>query len=800
MVNYIMEFLENDFAQVEHINQIIANNSNHESWDCFDTTYLLRQCPQLGYYDSANPENSYIIIPDGVKTVRAETVTSHNEIRYNSFIISIEKVVINNETCFQYTFEVRNSLWDGQYVISKTTKDANGDYEKFNEDEYVVDHGESEDDSSESGNVVIFTVKGNNKNSVRVCFHMTMAGATRNIAITKYQLILDSGLEFEHQYDTTNYEKGTVSLDRKGKLKNVTITIKPCNESGREVEHTSAIGAYIPEAKVVDSEIDKSNGEFNMPYGASSVPGVYYCLMEASSTSSDIGNAVQKIIKINKVQSETASIDWGDEDQYKNVWKGSKHKFRIKFNIKNKFGVTGEGGDNLIGKPITVVFKHMGNKEEQYTDLIKKDSVTDEYYVEVIISYRKYYDDFSYLVVELPSDYGFGRVTDQKLVKHPWFIAKSYNDVIGELYLTNSDGKYVDEDGAVIGNGLTTSSAISNDMGTDWIFMENKEYSVDRTLEINRELTIASLKGKTQCIFKGNNKNIIKTVPEDGETASNLMKVNIVGLTFKNAECAIYSNAGTRLLVERCYFTNNHHTNMHHKGCSVYIPDTDWGRKNHSLWVTEIRNSYFKNNKGNEIQSLGKMRIMGNLFITNSAEYLQQPEVKVVSVRAGNTSYLKNKSYINTGKKPMKSNHSFAKALTFVEKNATFNGKGPSKLGGDRTLPVFDSKYGNQAYTYAIYYYPYDNVKTEIVCSPRKGYERQATGHGSSFKRWIYWDGYYFLRWEKGRNVGNTKDPWTQQELAIPENLGIFNQISEKFIEDYDPRFSNSKCMVSFYD
>jgi hypothetical protein len=66
------------------------------------------------------------------------------------------------------------------------------------------------------------------------------------------------------------------------------------------------------------------------------------------------------------------------------------------------------------------------------------------------------------------------------------------------------------------------------------------------------------------------------------------------------------------------------------------------------------------------------------------------------------------------------------------------------------TLPLY-GEYDNRAYTYSIYYYPYDNVKTEIVCSPRRGYERKATGHGSSYKNWIYYDGYYFVRWEKIR-------------------------------------------------
>ena len=54
----------------------------------------------------------------------------------------------------------------------------------------------------------------------------------------------------------------------------------------------------------------------------------------------------------------------------------------------------------------------------------------------------------------------------------------------------------------------------------------------------------------------------------------------------------------------------------------------------------------------------------------------------------------------------------------------------------------------------------------------------------------MYYDGYYFLRWENGRNRGNTYNPWTTEELKVPDNLGIYNETTKKFIGNYDPRFS----------
>lgn len=789
-----MEYLENDFAQIEHINQVIANNLDHESWDCFDTYELLRQFPHLGTFQEGKPEQSFLVIPDNVKNIYDEPVNGFSFIRYNSFIISIKKGTVKengkNVEYYEYTFEVRNTLWDGTYKISKTFKDKNGEYVKFAEEEFTVTQSDDElDKSAENLNTIVVTVFGNDKNKLRVCFHMNMAGSGRIIDFTSLPLVLDSKTDFVHQYDTVNYEKATVSLSNGREGKNINVELVPCDEAGRKITYDATkVGPYLP-----PQTFKGVKKEFNVTYGETSVPGDYYCKLSASSTEKTIKPAADKIIHVKKVQNEKAVLDWGDDSLYKNIYKGCRHKYRLKFNLQNEMGGQGKA-EKLLDIPVTVTFVQASGKKTVYDSAIKKDESNNEYYIEVTVSYRNYYEDHSRLSVELSSDYGFGRIQTEKLIKHPWFIADTYDDIVSQLYLTNNEGKYVNEKGVVV------TDPVENYYGTDFVFVKNKTYNVNKSLLINRDFTLASVIGKENnyATFEGNYYTIIKTV-NPSPSSSNLTKVNLVGLRFMHGGCAIHSSAGTRLLIDRCIFTQNQHEDKHHKGCSVYIPETDYSVKHPELWKTEIRNSHFENNRGNEIQSIGTTRIIYNKFVTTASKWLQQPEVKVVSVKGGSTYYANNISYINTGKKPMVSNHSYAKALAYVAWGATFNGAGPRSLQGYNALPLYKN-YNNQAYTYSIYYYPYGNVRTNIVCSPEWGKERKATGHSSAIENWVYYDGYYFLRWEGGRNTGNTRDPWTKEELAPPKIPGIYSINGEKFVEDYDPRIAKAKCLTSYFD
>ena len=798
-----MEYIENDFAQIEHVNQVIANNLKHESWDCFDTYELLKQCPELGIFKENNRQQTKLVIPNNVKNIYGETVKKHSFIRYNYLIVSIEKgtTTENKKTVeyFRYTFEVRNKLWDGTYKITKSYPNSKGEYESIPTNKYTVTQRDEDSNvSAENLNAIVVTVFGDDRDKLRVCFHMNMTGSGRNILFTALPLVLESKDDFTHQYDTENIEKAKVTLSNGQEGKDVTVELIPCDEGGRAMEYDKdnpeLIGPCIPPQKY-----ENVKKEFDVTYGKTSVPGDYYCKMSATSTDKNTKPSPEKLIHVKKVQNEKAQIDWGDEENYKKIWKGCKHKYHISFNLQNEMGGQGDA-KKLLDVPVTVTFIHTGGERIVHDSTIQKDPDKDEYFIEVTISYRKYYDDYSRLEVELDSKYGFGRILSEKLIKHPWYIAENTNDIISQLYVTDANGNYLDHNGEIINYDDANKSKVTNDYGTDWIFLRNRVYDITKTIEIDRELTIASLNDKDNAFstLNGNNHNIIKTVNKD-PSSTNLTKVNLIGLRFIDGECAINSSAGTRLLVDRCIFTQNHHDSKHHKGSSIYIAHTDYNVKHPELWKTEIRNSHFENNKGNEIQSIGTTRIIYNKFITTQVKYLQQPEVKVVNAIAGTVHYAYNISYINTGRNVMASNHCYAKALAYVHYGAKFNGASPNSLRGNMTLPLYRD-YHNQAYTYTVYYYPHGNVRTNIVCSPQYGYERKATGHSSSAENWVYYDGYYFLRWEGGRNKGNTYDPWTKEELAVNTKMGIFNTKSEKFVDDYDPRFSNAKCNTSYFD
>ncbi|RAP49430.1 MAG: hypothetical protein BZ138_07725, partial [Methanosphaera sp. rholeuAM270] len=105
---------------------------------------------------------------------------------------------------------------------------------------------------------------------------MTMAGSGRNVDTTALELKLEHGDVYTHQFDKTVYEESKVSLNNGRPAKNATISIIPCNSAGRAVTYNeNKVGAYIPPA-----EVKKVTSDFKMPYGPTSVPGEYYCLME----------------------------------------------------------------------------------------------------------------------------------------------------------------------------------------------------------------------------------------------------------------------------------------------------------------------------------------------------------------------------------------------------------------------------------------------------------------------------------------------------------------------------------------
>ena len=747
-----MELLEADFAQIEHVNQIIYDNLHHVSWSCFDTHHLIKahkdmlsrlytnqatiEEKMIGTYDSSNPKNSRI----------TKNIT---DVRYDSFLVSVTQL----DGGVRYDFEIRNALWDGSYKVTKSKNSSDEADVNFDASNVIITR------NNKNENNISFTITDNDADSVRICFKMNVQADGRNIQTTSF--VIKNPTEYTHQFDKEVCEKGQIVSEHGTAMASVKVTIEPVDSIGRPIVDGIKSNYAITDA----------NGYFTMCYGAVATPGDYYVLMKIDDSSSSA--TTSQIIHIKKVQNQTIFIDWGDTSQYSNVPKGSIKVYEIKIGLYDEYGVhSGDLDSKLAGLNINATWIGFGDDRHTQTCKITTNS-RGEYVINPTCSYRNYYFDTSRLEIEIPiSDYG--SKTAQRVVRHTWCVANTYNDLY--TYCTDS-------------------------YGADWIFLKPQSYTRTKSITISREITIAGLSGSSACEINGNKGNIFIISNQDaGE--DNHMKVNLVGITLKNAECAVRLDTGCRLLVNRCYFTQNAHTQNHHRGCSIYMPVTDKTVKINKNWRMEVKNSYFYNNKGNEIQSIGTTNINHSLFKTDTASCLQQPEVKVVSVRAGEVTYSYNKSYIRipfTNKNDaMGSNHSYAKALTYVGTGSKFNGKGPKQLKGNLTLPLYGKPYYNEAYTYCCYYYPYDNVKTHIVCSPKVGFERKATGHSSSVENWVYYDGYQFNRLSAGK--GNKRNPWTSDELAIPANLGIYDLEKDKFISNYDPRFKDNLAKTSDVD
>ncbi|RAP45811.1 MAG: hypothetical protein BZ134_00365 [Methanosphaera sp. SHI1033] len=721
--------LEADFAQIEHINQIIHNNIIHDSWECFDTALLLEQHPQYGVYNSTNPRSSKI----------TKNVT---DVRYNSFLVNIDTISYADYKAYMYTFEVRNVLWDGAYKITRSKNNNN--------DPDITHKGVVQVTKGTDDNTINIYVEGEGCEDIRVCFHMSQAGTGRNISTSS--IIIQNDDLYEEQYDKSFNHTGKV-VDALGKpLSNVELTLSACTSEGLDTE------GGIPSC--VGKMSDK-NGNYTLTYGATDRPSLYYAKITAKQGLFE----VSKVIQVNKIQENKRGVIWGDEKQYNGVWKGSIKEFKIQIAVYNKYNIHDPDLDKqLIGSRVNVTMINPHTKEQvSQTCTIQQDG-----YINPRVNYRRYYEDKSILRVSLEANTAFGTVISEREVTHEYAKATSW---------------------------VNLNTMISSDDGPDWVMVPASTISPNediQTITIARDITICGTKGTNACKIDGLDKYNPFVVSNSSPATDNRIKFRLIGVSIYNCTPAILVNEGSALYIDKCVFRGNSHPAHHHKGCCIYTRNTDFTNKQHNLFQTHVTNSTFYNNVGNEIQSIGESHLDHNLFRTDNSKYLMQPEPKVVSVVAGEVTYKYNKSHIKITDKEMTSNHSYAKALAYVYRGAKFNGRGPNQLYGDMTLPLYDDPWYNQAYTYAIYYYPYLHRPTKIVCSPRKGFERKSTGHGSSSKRWIFYDGYYFIRREQGK--GNKNDPWTSTELAIPVNTGIYDSYYDEFTQkEYDPRLSSYK-------
>lgn len=726
--------VEQDFAQIEHINQIIYDNLHFDGWECFDTSLLLAEYPEYGVYDEETPSNSRI-------------TSNVVDVRYNSLIVNISI----EDDHYLYSFEVRNALWNGEYKITHSKTDNSNDDVLFTENTVDIN---SPDDT----NILEVRVYDDDRDDIRVCFHMQMDGEGRTILESSLSISNDD--VYEDQYDESVKHSGYVYDETGQGASNVTVYMQPCDQHGLILE----------EGVPSESTITDSSGCFTLPYGAVSTPGVYYVLLTAERNSL----TATKIVEVDKVQNNRISHLWGVESEY-SVYKGSIKEYALQFVVLDKYGQQSSSTTELKGIPVNVTMTKVTGGTETQTCNIDSSG-----YIHPVVSYRGYYEETSTLQVNVPSTDLFpDTYTSKRTVKHPWYIADTYKDSSSNV------------------NDIVT--VVDDDYGTDWIMLRPQTYKVTETLGIDRDLTLCGMTGENRVLLDGNNNTIIDITDEDA-CSEGVIKVNFYGLAFMNANCAIKISDGSDVTVDKCYFHGNDYNNTHN-GVSIHQVSTDSTRKNSSLYKLLIQNSTFYNNVGNEILSIGTTQIYNNLFRTGNRnmddtendgyKYLKQPEPKVVAIPSGEVTYKYNKSFINAGTHVFSTNNTISKALCRVWNDGLFNGKGPSVLHENDTLPLWD--YGNEAFTYAIYYYPNDKYKSELVCSPAKGNERRATGHRAEGVQWTFWDGYYFVRWNKGKNLGNTSavEKWSNSELEVPGNQGVYNE-DERYFPDksYDPRVS----------
>lgn len=732
----MVKLLEADFAQLEHINQIIYNNSKYEGYLCFDTALLLEQAPQYGTYNSTNPKNSKI-----TKNVK--------DVRYDSLIVNVNTKSYNN--AYLYTFEVRNILWDGTYYISQSN--PNNETSIPQENVQITKINE---------NTIAILVTGETRQNLRVCFHLTQAGSKRTIA--ESSMIINQAEKYSDDYNKTVKHSGYIT-DSTGKpLNGVNVSLTACNKEGLPTTDSFS-----------DCKNRKTNsdGKYTLDYSNVNKPGTYYALITATYGLLEIS----KIVEVEKTMNDSRGVEWGNEEQYKKVPKGSIRQYAIKIISLDKYGVHPTDpalnhDENIIGQEITVTMINPTTKKE-----IHQTCKIDKYnMIYPTISYRRFYEDISQLKITMPADGIYPAVVYTHDVTHDYAIAST------ELELR----KYIVEQA---------------ENGPDWVMIKPGTIKINTPIPITRDTTIMGMYSTdTPIILDGQNKTNIFKITNSTPNKDNFVRFRVLGVQIINATPAIHTTKSTALLVDHCTFKQNSNKKQHHKGCCIYTDITNDNINNSELFQVHIQNSTFYNNVGNEIICMGETHINNNLFRTDQAEYLQQPEPKIVNVVCGETTYQYNKSHIKVTKS-LKTNHSYAKALAFIYKNGKFNGKGPSQLRSNNTLPLYSSPWSNEAYTYAKYYYPYENVRTTIVCFPKRGHERKATGHASSAQNWVFYDGYDFIRAENGN--GNTHDPWTSKELSIPGNQGLYIQESNDFINnDYNPLMSNYqkiKLSENFY-
>lgn len=716
---------ENRPAQLEEINQVLYNHQDFDEWECFDTKLLCDQYSELKW-------NEY------------------KDLRYDFLIVTRQEDTVNNIS--NYTFTVRNTLWNGDFSISKSmsTDPIDG----------------TATATYQEPNKLLVQLTGKDRNNFRVCFRMTQQGEDR----TYSNIRIYNTDSYTEQYDDTNiFHKGVVydTISKKG-INGVIVSLQPCDKSGtllssglKENSSQTSNDLYKGEPLAIPTGSSQIAGVYNLQYSSVDNPGTYYVLLTAKHTYKNkydntmVTSKTTKIVQVQKTQSKKRIIEWNEND-LKDIHKGSIHKYTINVSIENQWLKKDSKFINTLDGQLADITINYKDRDSAHVSSVIKDGK-----IVFDANYRKYYWDVSSIDILLPESNGYPAVVSSHNVSHVYCKCDKYSDLKYEL---------------------------ADSRGADYILLYPQLYdSKGGTLMIRRDQTIAGMTDNTNwTTLEGQNANII--VIEKGRGIDSFVNVNIYGIKFQRGNNAIFQDKYTSLNLKRCYFTGNYNKDYVAQGtCIKQYNKDDNLRTAGNAYTLSLTDCFFYNNYGNCIHSLGNTKVTGCLFKTTYYKCLIQPEPKVINVESGKTTFTNNRVYIKIPKLfPM--NHSYAKALTYIGQYGTFNGVGASQLHNDNTLPLY-GKYLNQCYTYAQYYYPYDSVKTNIVCSPLPGHEREATGHGSYHVDWIYRDGYQLTRLSNG--MGNTHDPWTTNELSIPINYGVYDNTKNEFRPSYDPNELN---------
>lgn len=783
---------ENRPAQIEEINQTIYNHRGHDSWYCFDTAYLLQQQEDLGFiwgkYNDTDMGKSkcYVKLKDiryDFLIINTELIRVYKKDKDGNILVSDsgQKVIDWSQSGTVYTFTVRNTLWDGTIKVSKSMSSS--------------PITPTPDIFFDAPNNISVTVMGEQSMSVRVCFHMTQRGYGREG--NHYQII--NTKVYEDQYDEIYVHQGMVidTLTMKG-VNNVKVTLTPCDSAGNKL--TEGIGSatattkndvYIGKALTmgssegksttvaVDGESNRKNakrydGVFNMKYGKVARPAVYYVLLTATyKTGLGYVYTSSQVVQVNKVQKNSRSIKLpADLTSYK----GEIKTFTAQLQGHNKYGNIDSNITKKFKGQVATITWYQEDGTYQNSSCIVQESGE----MKFDISFRKYYANTSKLRILVHGTGDFPAVSKTVTLQHKFFRANSFREVRDECYRTK---------------------------GADYILVEPKEMiNSGNPIVIKRDQTITGIKNNTWATFKNSQNRAI--VVEQGSPDC-FIDVHINGIKFEGARDGnIFTKPYTRITLRNCFFTHNAYKqrNMPDNPLKIYSDGSWWecidadsahgtclfnlsnstSRANRKMFVNNVIDCYFFNNKGNCLKVGGTTNVEGCKFILNERAAFQQPDPYGLIIDAGDAIYKNNFSYINAGTQPFKLSRTWAKAMFFIDKQGTLNHKAPTTLDAWDSLPLYSAPWNNRAYTYAIYWYYFS--QNTIVCSPKPGHESRATAHVTSGEKYAFGDGYYLGSYNRGRNLGNRKDPFKGTSyLNIPTGKGVYDTKTQTFTEGFAP-------------